>query len=361
LAAISPEPRFLPGLLAKTSTALLLASLGASSCHPSPPALVGREVSRSAPKSLASTCELLHERHRRVLARLPKAPAGCDGTYLAPDGPFACEEQAGGAWALVASAEQPRRDSTEEPGDFCPSSPILILSLVFRSASGREVIGPSFRRFTDTYGGSDIRLQATIDFDGDAVPEAFVIEDFNGEGFADTKLSVKTVRDGAIVDYGPARGLTIAEIEDFDGDGRPDLVYAAHRATTSELGVAGRETTFVALAHSRRDGTFALDDDVTARFYLRACPSAPTTIVVSKDGFRDDPATGKNIVCARAWGNAESEIRDALERDCTAWSEQELSCDPARCPASQPCPAWWKSWLARASPHLRQQPIPAAR
>jgi hypothetical protein len=253
----------------------------------------------------------------------------------------------------VADAQQPPRDLAEEAaqeaaGGFCQQAPALRLALVFRSAAGQELVGPSFDRYNDTYGGLDTQLEATFDFDGDGVSEAIVVEVLDGEGFDNAKYSLKAVGNGAIVDYAPARGLTVAGIQDFDHDARPDLLYAVHQATTSDLGVAGTETSFLGLAHARPNGTFALNDDVTARFYLQACPVRPSAIVAEKDGTRDDVATGKNIVCARAWGSPESEVRTALDQACRLWSEELLSCDPQRCPASQPCPTWWKHWLALA-------------
>ena len=138
----------------------------------------------------------------------------------------------------------------------CQAAPVLRLALVFRSSAGQEVVGPSFERQDDTYGGLETRLRAIFDFDGDGVPEVIVVEALDGEGFHHDKYSLKAVRNGAIVDYGPARGLTVTEVEDFDHDGRPDLVYAAHHATTSTLGVAGTETSFLGLAHARPRGTF---------------------------------------------------------------------------------------------------------
>jgi len=298
-------------------------------------------------------CELLRERHLRVLAGLPKAPARCNPNYLTTDSAFACAPSDDGVWALVASADQPPVGDEDEDGSgWCQGFPLLRLSLVHRTAAGQEVDGPSFNRVDDAYGGTETRLDASIDFDGDGIAEVIVFESVGGEGFTKETYWLKAVRGGAISDYGQAHGLTITGFEDFDRDGRPDLLYAAHRASTSDLGVAGTETSFEALAHSRPDGTFALSDDVTARFYASVCPARPAIVVVEKDGKRDDPATGKNIVCARAWGAAESELRTALEHSCASWSEQPPSCEPEHCPTSQPCPAWWKEWLSQARPQI---------
>jgi hypothetical protein len=221
--------------------------------------------------------------------------------------------------------------------------------------AGQEVVGPTFDRVDDTYGGTDTRLHAGIDFDGDGISETIVFESVDGEGFGTSTYWLKTVRAGAIVDYGLAKGLTITGVEDFDHDGRPDLLYAAHHAYTSSGAMVESETNFEGLAHSRPDGTFALNDDVTARFYLRACPARPSVLVVEKDGTRDHLATGRNIVCARVWGVAESELRTTLDRSCFAWAEQPLSCEPEHCPSTEPCPGWWKDWLSAARERIVAQ------
>ena len=120
----------------------------ALNCHPASRAGGGpAAISADNSPQRTSGSELLHGRHRHILARLPKAPTVCGATYFAPDSPFACEEAAGGTWALVATAQQPLRDladeAAEEAGGFCQAAPVLRLALVFRYISGTEWSGPA--------------------------------------------------------------------------------------------------------------------------------------------------------------------------------------------------------------------------
>ena len=75
------------------------------------------------------------------------------------------------------------------------------------------------------YRTTRIDPRAVFDVDGDGAPELFV---WVGEAADETvprgEVRVLSRRDGAIVTLDAAPGTLIDDVEDTDGDGRPDLV-----------------------------------------------------------------------------------------------------------------------------------------
>lgn len=302
-------------------------------------------ASFEAPVAVPS-CERLRERHQQRWQRPPAAHPNCLLTgEREPDAPFQCHSAEIGTWAIVAShdvwAEFEQLPADE---DCFMSTPPWRLSLIFEHG-GVELERPGVTMARTMHGGETPSITKAFDYDGDGRGEVVLVMDFDGEGDNSTLFSIYSAQGDAIVPYAPANGLEIEAFEDFDRDGRPDLVVPVHRAQTSNVGISGMHTLFPGLAHSLPGGAFSRDDDVARAFTAKHCAALPQQgPIVVKGGLRDDVASGHAIVCARRRGVAKAEILTALGRSCLAYSD-DFADDPEKVPLAQPCPAWWKRWL----------------
>jgi hypothetical protein len=240
------------------------------------------------------------------------------------------------------------RDSKKD--DCFMGFPTLVSALVYRSSSGAEIDGPEFETATWYNGRSEASIVAVFDYDGDGIVEAISNQESHGEDDGPPDhYNVHAIRNGSVVEYPPAHGLSVASVDDVDKDGRPDLLVVSHAANTSNGGHAGTEAHFIGLAHSLPAGIFSLSDAAVQAFYRARCRAVPSSIVSRKGNHRDDVATGTNIVCARAWGMSEAAVGTALQSSCSGWSRELGDRDPENVPTEVPCPAWWKDWLKEAS------------
>ena len=325
---------------------------------PSPPLGQAEPSIVAAPRAVGSArspCEALQARHQQTLLRLPRLSEACMAApYLSPASPFSCHPSHGGAWALVASPSSTVRWPSPADGDpECHLQyPTLLLDLVFRFNRGDEISLPGLTYDMDAWGGTTTTLDTVFDYDGDGLPEAAVCVADDGEGTYSRACALHSLRAGAVVAYSPAAAWHLDDIRDVDGDARPDLLFAVHQATTSELGVAGTTTNFIGVAHSLADGSFSDDDAAVTSYYRGECPRRPSPIVERQDKLRNDEATGHNIACARAWGVPSAAVRVELDHACRAWSKGvTLVTNPHAAPLNQPCPSWWLDWLGQARDH----------
>jgi hypothetical protein len=164
------------------------------------------------------------------------------------------------------------------------------------------------------------------DIDGDGDPEVFVSGGYNQEGPDPVWGRVFTFKNGAIRDYAP--GFEVRGAADVDHDGRLDLMtpgpYATIKAKWNGV-YAYALIGGVFTAHALAGGTFSMTDAVAKSGLLKECPrKAPLAIGQSFDIDQ----TSHDIVCARAWGATEAEIRSALAKGCKSWDDA----DPNGCP-----------------------------
>jgi len=87
---------------------------------------------------------------------------------------------------------------------------------------GSEIDGPEFETATWYNGRSEASIVATFDYDGDGIPEAISNQESHGEDDGPPDhYKVHAIRNGSVVEYPPAHGLSVAGVEDVDKDGRP--------------------------------------------------------------------------------------------------------------------------------------------
>jgi hypothetical protein len=167
-----------------------------------------------------------------------------------------------------------------------------------------------------------------FDFDGDGEPEALVVvetQDIRESGLSSnmTRGRVWSWRGGKVELYPPARDFAVERIEDFDGDGRPDLVTRGPYAELATVTCGSEESYPVygpaVVLHSLRGGRFDSSDGPALAAAKVECPRAPNPVLVAaKDraGFIDFAASARNVACSRLWGGDEQHITAEIRGKC---------------------------------------------
>lgn len=266
-------------------------------------------------------CKALEASSTRVLDRALASSEELRGEPV-PDlsrTPRGCLE--GGPWAIEVES------ATATP---CQGSCARLRWRLVHVSNGGEVArGPSE---DDRVGARGLRLGAVsfFDWDGDGEPEAFLRRGRASFGCGregdplDERGGIWTFHAGQVTPYEPARravgeGAGPQAVRDADGDGRPDLLSAGPFRAVVELacGTAGGTALLEGpelLARSRPDGGFAPDDEAAQAYLRRACPSAPSSLVLpSPKAALVLGATARNLACARAWGVSTERLREELE------------------------------------------------
>ncbi|MFY0576462.1 hypothetical protein ACN28S_20830 [Cystobacter fuscus] len=116
---------------------------------------------------------------------------------------------------------------------------------------------------------------ASYDFDNDGAQEFFVKVTLIDPQHGDVVYGFLNRFDGTrIVDYEPAQGLPVDELNDVDHDGRPDLILAyelAGEPVFKRCALPRNNVGYLRhLAHALPDGHFSLDDSAAAAFAKRS-------------------------------------------------------------------------------------------
>jgi hypothetical protein len=180
-----------------------------------------------------------------------------------------------------------------------------------------------------------------FDFDGDGSPEAVVVVKMDvvqesGNSVHVSRGRVWTLREGKVTLYGPSRDLTVEEIRDVDGDGRPDIITHEPYADTTTI-KCGSEEAYpvygpILLAHSLADGTFARADTQAVLFAKRACAVPPRPALVEerdRSQIVDFARSAKNIACARLWGSDMGTLVSEIAARCHPINECSTCDDKA--------------------------------
>lgn len=178
-----------------------------------------------------------------------------------------------------------------------------------------------------------VSLVALSDYDGDGEPELLRMTDVRMHEAAPRHGSqVLTFKNGNLTPYSKAPSQTVWSAQDFDDDGRMDLVTRGPFAGVTMKNVFGAELPIaprIFAAHSLKDGSFSSTDDAATAFTKQACPSKPTLdLDIAQDSAKADELA-QLVVCARVWGATEQEIVVAWKKSCGGDAGGDpLACEP---------------------------------
>lgn len=300
-------------LFAATSLGVaVLAACAASSqstTHRPPPRLLS-SCDACVDASIATLCDRIRPEQDRALALLqsetdtPEDQISVNALVEAVT-PLAhvCTASARGAWALVlgATSPHPRMDM---------QSAHVKIAIVHIAPSGE-----SFRS-SDEYEVSLGASHGTVavdffDFDDDGRDEVIVTQEshpFEEESSKDTQTL--TLTSAKIAPYPPAKGVSIAEVRDVDGDRRLDILspgpfVTRHNGCCSDPRGIGTTSGPLLLWHAKPDGTFSVDDPVAIEHARKQCEAAQE---LSAEAFVDIDLIATHAACDRMRGKSAKEI-----------------------------------------------------
>lgn len=281
-----------------------------------------------------AACKAIGEASKKALARALSASEELKGDPV-PDLsqiPRGCLDRT--PWAIEIEAATPAPCK----GSSCAR---LRWRPVFVAPSGEAARGPSE---TDLVGSRGLRLLAVEahDWSGDGQPELLLRRARTALGCgreadaSDERGDVWIFSNNQVTLYEPARRVGGATgprgARDVDGDGRPDLLVEGPFRAVVELpcGVEGAAAALAGpelVAHALPGGAFSLDDEVARAALRRACPAAPSPVVLPspKAAFVLGTAA-RNVACARAWGADPERLRSELDGARSQLCQSEGNC-----------------------------------
>ncbi len=308
-----------------------------------------------------SACTALERSQAAFWQRLGRSVPGggvapCAPTPIAGTGRCTMDPRGEGAWALAVRAVEVTW-AQSGAGRACDFSARVD---VVRFTGGRATTFTPGKRPTNyreshwtPENTSSVSLKTLMDWDGDGAPEVRVtigIEEHEGEGEGfDGVLSSGAL---AIAPYAPAMKLWPRsrrgrpEIRDVDGDGRLDIVFFPYRHVAGSVfgfTIDDGDRSLPFLAHSLSDGTFSTNDAAATDFAKRACPIAPSALVLG-DGSREPEAVGRRIACARVWGVSPTDMAAPFRASCPKLAAPTPMVPPGA------CPEWLDAWRRQSPP-----------
>jgi hypothetical protein len=154
-----------------------------------------------------------------------------------------------------------------------------------------------------------------FDFDADGHPElVFSNSTYAGETFHDTG-HVLSYRDGAVATYAPSEEFAehIEELNDVDGDGRPDMLTSDRFAAGDHGHFYGCHAGFFTLRHTLPDGTFSYTDEAARRYLKKQCPRPPGARLFIK--AKEPEQAYERLICMWLWGDSVENIRARLDAE----------------------------------------------
>jgi hypothetical protein len=167
-------------------------------------------------------------------------------------------------------------------------------------------------------GRSRLAPIALFDYDGDDAPELLArVIDQGPEGAATERVLVWRATSTRVEPFEPAMGLHPVGVEDFDDDGRPDLLTHAELVGVDDArpGETLRGPSLV--ARSLPGGLFALSSGVALLKNRERCPAPPPPPLLVRGGPDLDAArSAERVACAMLWRVPAAAIESELRREC---------------------------------------------
>ena len=161
---------------------------------------------------------------------------------------------------------------------------------------GGTQVGPadSPMRIVPESAGFTVKHQLT-DYDGDGLSELVLTAEVQGHEHFAVEHHILKGSGGKVRPYPGLVDVDIEALQDFDGDGRLDVVsidrhYPAENCLDMEPIPVGAPPV---LYHATKDGTFSATDEVAREFLREQCPSKPRTLVAVDP---DDPGALSDLV-----------------------------------------------------------------
>jgi hypothetical protein len=243
-----------------------------------------------------------------------------------------CRETPGGAWALVlVRAQLAPQSDYDWNGTWLLDGDIALVHIdregnvveqaVSTQAGASMTNGDFYHQqlfgrdlpncCSFVFGGLDpLEL---FDFDGNGEPEVHVGASYGHEGVRERTDVLLRFHAGRITEYPGTQTLGFDAMKDETGDGRPELALSRGLLGAESCGSGfpadGRGLTFI--AHSLADGTFSLDDAEARAYARQQCPAPPAQLTSVRE-----------VLCARLWGRAPSDLERSVRATTTAWDCQ---------------------------------------
>ncbi len=228
-----------------------------------------------------------------------------------------CTEVEGRAWVVELRQQ--------------PATPLF--STVFQvepaSSAGEYVFSTDFMK--EPLARPFLSVRA-IDMDGDARPELFIrVGQQLGSGEVQAVGTLLQAGPGTIREYLPARGYSVEDVQDFDADGRPDLLIGfvlrgdppVKRCALSPQSWG----TLVFLGHALPDGGISLTDEVAARYARQKCPARPEPPYYRQGQPLADVM--QTYACARLWQIDSSTLKKSFQDACRSQARKMANCQGA--------------------------------
>lgn len=204
------------------------------------------------------------------------------------------------------------------------ASPAIEIRYQLVYASGDELIVSepmSYRDDAYNIMTDLITILGVSDMDGDGRSEfAVLFSQTVYEESAPMNYRMFTAHDDGVVPYAAIDGIPIVRFEDFDEDGRLDIISdSVWSATTCGLDPPPEPMPPI-LYHAQQDGTFSNSSRVAADYLRTHCPSSPGALV-PENGQDVEYETLRNVSCARAWGASVDEVQAQLRREYSVVEE----------------------------------------
>ncbi|WP_257454606.1 VCBS repeat-containing protein [Archangium lipolyticum] len=173
---------------------------------------------------------------------------------------------------------------------------------------------------------------SAIDMDGDQHPELFIRAGQQlASGERQSAGTLLRAEHDAIREYLPAHDYTIDDVQDFDADGRPDLLLGfVLRGDPAIKRCAPRQQswgTLVFLGHTLPDGGLSLTDEVAVRYARQQCPTRPEPPYYRKGQSLADVTHA--YYCARLWQIDSDTLKKSFQDACRSQTRQMARCEGA--------------------------------
>lgn len=230
-----------------------------------------------------------------------------------------CSVGGGGAWILVP-ADWGVSDRLDEDGAIEGVVWVVHVATDGSRAQSEDPVPIELVTTPDAGNSFTSSVLHHADLDGDGVEELLVEHHESGYDVDEFRYEMYTRKGATIGLYAPAEAIEVESVDDYDGDGLPDLVSIEEFWAVNEcFGMAGgaRYGAPQVLFHARPDGTFSASDAVAREFLEEQCPEMPDELLVyGADEWERDAL--QQVACARLWGESAAEVAVRIRAEWAA-------------------------------------------